>query len=199
MDVFNLENQNNYIDNKIVAGLERLSQAFRVLLWEQARVQQLSPIQIQLLIFIRYHGSDRNNVSYLAKEFGVTKPTVSDAIKVLEQKALISKITDKEDNRRYHMKLTNAGKKVVRDTELYTAPISDWLSQVATNEKNMLWHSIKNMIGWLNTSGIITVQRMCYNCGHHTMKNGDHFCNLLNQILESGDIRIDCPEHVPAA
>ena len=86
MSVFNLDNQNAGLNSKIVAGLERLSQAFRTLLWEKAKEFGLSPIQIQVLIFIHYHSKEKSTVSYLAQEFNLTKPTISDAIKALEQK-----------------------------------------------------------------------------------------------------------------
>jgi hypothetical protein len=33
---FDLENQNENIDSRIVAAMERVSQAFRVLLWNQS-------------------------------------------------------------------------------------------------------------------------------------------------------------------
>ncbi len=79
MSVFDPSEQNIDLDKKIVAGLERLSQVFRALLWDHAKAYNLSPIQIQLLIFIRYHRPEHNSVSYLAGEFSVTKPTISDA------------------------------------------------------------------------------------------------------------------------
>lgn len=37
MSVFNLDKQNSNLDNKIVAGLERLSQVFRILLWKKQK------------------------------------------------------------------------------------------------------------------------------------------------------------------
>ena len=91
MSVFNLQDQNSDLNSKIVAGLERLSQVFRILLWEKAKEQGLSPIQIQLLIFIQHHSADKATISYLAQEFNFTKPTISDAIKVLEEKNLLKK------------------------------------------------------------------------------------------------------------
>ena len=50
--IFNLNNQNSNLDNKIVAGLDRISQVFKTLLWGKSKTYNLSPIQIQLLIFI---------------------------------------------------------------------------------------------------------------------------------------------------
>lgn len=195
MSVFNPENQKSAIENKIVAGMERLTQVFRTLLWEKAKEQHLSPIQIQLLIFIRYHHSDKNTISYLAEEFNVTKPTISDAVKVLEQKKLITKSENQLDSRSYSVILTGSGKKLVRQTEHYTAPISSWIIQMEQGEKESLWKSISDLIRVLNQSGAIGVQRTCYNCRHYTMKGGVHFCNLLDETLENKDIRIDCAEH----
>lgn len=195
MPVFNLEDQNTNLDNKIVAGLERLSQVFRILLWEKAKANSLSPIQIQLLIFIRHHSADKTTISYLAQEFNVTKPTISDAIKVLEQKKLIRKLTDSTDTRSYTIQLTAAGKKVVAGTEDFADPLVGMMVQTPEKDKAILWDSISDLIAQLNRSGVISVQRTCYHCKHYAVKNKTHFCNLLNLRLESKEIRIDCPEY----
>ena len=82
--IFNLNGQNSDLASKIVAGLERNSEAFRVLLWEHAKVVGLSPIQI--LLFISFHPETLCNVSHVAHEFNLTKATISEAIKVLHKK-----------------------------------------------------------------------------------------------------------------
>ncbi len=194
MSVFNLENQNSNLDNKIVAGLERLSQVFRILLWEKAKEHSLSPIQIQLLIFIQHHSADKTTVSYLAQEFNFTKPTISDAIKVLEQKKLIKKITDSTDTRSYTIQLTATGKKIVLETEYFVNPLTEIISKSNRKDKLILWHHISNIILRLNKLGVISVQRTCFNCKHYSAKNKNPFCNLLNVKLEAQDIRIDCEE-----
>lgn len=194
MSVFNLENQNGTLDNKIVAGLERLSQVFRILLWDKAKEHRLSPIQIQLLIFIQYHSSDKTTISYLAQEFNFTKPTISDAIKVLEQKKLIKKYTDDSDTRSYTIQLTKAGKKVVEETEDYTHPLTTIISKSTEADKKVLWQNISTLIIQLNQLEIISVQRTCFNCKHYGTQGKAHFCSLLNQKLEAHDIRIDCEE-----
>ena len=88
---FNPDQQNNDLASKTVAALERISQVYRLLLWDHAKDLGLSPIQIQLLIFVGHHKAALCNVSYLAKEFNVTKPTISDAVRVLFQKGTIEK------------------------------------------------------------------------------------------------------------
>jgi DNA-binding MarR family transcriptional regulator len=194
MSIFNLSNQNSSLDNKIVAGLERLSQVFRILLWEKAKEYSLSPIQIQLLIFIQHHSADKTTVSYLAQEFNFTKPTISDAIKVLEQKKLIKKNTDSKDTRSYTIQLTASGKKIVSETENFANPITEIITKSNEADQLILWENISNLISLLNRQEIISIQRTCFNCRHYTVKNKNAFCTLLNQKLFTKDIRIDCEE-----
>ena len=194
MSVFNLNEQNANLDNKIVAGLERISQVFKTLLWEKSKQYNLSPIQIQLLIFINYHSENKSTVSYLAQEFGVSKPTISDTIKTLEQKEFIKKIIDKNDTRSYTIELTETGKKIVSETDDFANPLKNIISNSEKNEKVILWKNISEIIIQLNKLQIINVQRTCLNCKHFSKNNGISFCNLLNQKLKTEDIRIDCNE-----
>lgn len=195
MSVFDLNEQNSSLDYKIVAGLERLSQVFRVLLWEKAGEERMSPIQVRLLLFIHYHTPDKNNVSYLAREFNVTKPTVSDAVRVLEKKDMVTKIADISDSRRYHLQLTEKGREVVARTEQYTAPFTEWIAGIGQENKEQLWEAIAGLIRVLNQSNVISVQRSCFTCRHYGMKDSAPFCHLLNERLQAKDIRIDCPEY----
>ncbi len=194
MPVFNIDDQNANLDNKIVAGLDRLGQVFRILLWEKAKQHGLSPIQIQLLIFIQYHAADQSTISYLAQEFNFTKPTISDAIKVLEQKKMVKKIADPSDTRSYTIQLLAKGKNVVAASEDFTNPLTAIISAQGNNSKLILWQNIAGLIRELNKTGIISVQRTCYNCIHFSSKNKTPFCNLLQQKLLVPDIRIDCAE-----
>lgn len=194
MSVFNLDNQNANLDSKIVAGLERLSQVFRILLWEKAKKYNLSPIQIQLLIFIGHHSADKATVSYLAQEFNFTKPTISDAVKTLEQKKLIQKAPDKTDTRSYTIQLTATGRKIVSETEGFANPLTEIISKANNTAKTVLWENISTLIIKLNKLEIISIQRTCFNCKHYSLKNKSPFCNLLGLKLLAKDIRIDCPE-----
>ena len=110
---FNPNQQEKDVSSKIVAGFERISEVFKILLWEKAKLIGLSPIQIQLLIFIRYHSQGLCNVSHLSREFNVTKPTISDAIRVLDKKEFILKDYSSSDNRSYTIHLTESGIEIV--------------------------------------------------------------------------------------
>ena len=190
--VFNIPFQQEDTAGKIVVGLERISEAFRVLLWEHAKVIGLSPIQIQLLIFVAYHDGQFCNVSHLAKEFNLTKPTISDAIKTLLKKGLIKKVDSPTDKRAYSITLTEAGKSMVSDTEHFANPIKK--NSLSASEQEQMLIYLSKLIYGLNRAEILTVQRTCYGCRFYEKKTSTHYCNLMKMDLADKDIRLDCPE-----
>lgn len=194
LSVFDPEQQCLDLNKKIVAGLERLGQAMRQLLWQQAGQLGFSPIQLQILIFIKNHSADKTNITSLANEFGITKATISDAVKALLQKETIKKIMVPNDSRSYLLRLTAHGKKIIARAENYINPLLEFVTQSSDVEKKVLWQGIVQLIRQLNQSGFITTQRMCYNCTYFTNKNNMAYCNLLKQQLRTEDIRIDCLE-----
>ncbi|WMX15326.1 MULTISPECIES: MarR family winged helix-turn-helix transcriptional regulator [unclassified Aureispira] len=191
---FDLSTQNNDFTSKIVAGLERVSEVFRLLLWQHSKVIGLSPIQIQILMFVEYHAEDLCNVSYLAKEFNVSKPTISDAVKVLKKKELIDKHPSAIDKRAYSIVITPAGQAIIAEAKHFTTPIYKLIGALPEQEQEHLFNTLSTLILRLNKTGILEVQRMCYNCQFYTKNEGDHFCNLLNEKLLNTDIRLDCPD-----
>lgn len=194
---FDLNHQNGSTESKIVASLERIAQAFRVLLWQESKEFSLSPIQVQVLIFLLHHSEEKRKVSYLANEFNMTKATISDTIKTLEQKTLISKEYEQHDTRSYIINLTKKGQEIAAETSFFSKEIRTPIDKLHQDDKENLLLSLFNIIRHLNQSEVITIQRMCMTCSYYqSSDNGQkHFCQLLNQDLHIADLRIDCPEH----
>lgn len=194
---FNINHQNKNVDSRIIAALERISQAFRVLLWNEGKELSLSPIQIQVLIFLLYHSDEKRKVSYLANEFNMTKATISDTIKSLEQKKLIRKTYEQHDTRSYVIHLTKKGSEIAGKTASFTSQIRIPITKLNSDDKENLLLSLMGVIQYLNKTGVITIQRMCVTCVHYKAAHGkqSHFCQLLNKSLENSELRIDCPEH----
>ena len=192
--IFNPNHPEKDVSSKIVAGLERISEAFKVLLWEKAKLLGLSPIQIQILIFIAYHKLEICNVSHLAKEFNVTKPTISDAVKVLLRKKLIKKVISSSDSRSYSIKLTTEGQSTVNATENFASPIQNQLSYINNEELTQTFNTLSQLIHKLNKIGILSIQRTCYSRKFFKEENNKPYCNLLKTELLHSEIRLDCPE-----
>ncbi len=182
------------LSSKITAGLSRLSEVFKTLLWEQAKDLHLSPIQIQLLNFIAIHKDNLCNVSALAREFHVTKPTISDAVRVLVKKQLLIKDFSSPDSRSYTLHLSTMGKELVDKTISFSKPLKNQLDKMDAREQKRLYASLSWLIYQLNRNGVLTVQRICFGCKFYQKKTNGHYCNFLQMKLMDSDIRLDCPE-----
>ncbi|MFS4455466.1 MarR family winged helix-turn-helix transcriptional regulator [Maribacter sp. 2304DJ31-5] len=192
---FDPTQQQKDVSSKIVAGLERVSEVFKILLWEKAKLVGLSPIQIQILIFIAYHKRNLCNVSHLAKEFNVTKPTVSDAVRILDKKNLIIKKFSSSDNRSYSIALSDLGNEIVFQTNDFSNPLKKQINSFSQSELNSLFDTLSQLIYKLNYNGILSVQRTCYGCKFYKKNGNVDYCNLLQKNLSRQEIRLDCPEY----
>jgi len=197
MSAFNPERHITNVDYKIVAALEKISEVFRVLLWAEAKEHKLSPIQMQLLIFIKYHNNDKQRrIASMAREFNLTKATISDSIKVLEQKGLIKRTDDAFDSRSFNFSLTDQGMKLTGMIENFTLPLDGAIATLSTQQKDQFLVLVLDLIYRLNQNGIISTQRMCYNCFYYNgNRQQDHYCNLMQKPLAIDELRIECPEH----
>lgn len=192
---FDLSIQNQKIESKIVVALERISQAFRVLLWSESKDNSLSPIQIQQLIFLLYHSPEKCRINYLAKEFNMTKATISDSVRVLLSKKLISREPDPNDTRSHTLSLTPAGKQIAEKASLFSSILEKPIEKLTQDQKLTMLNGLLRLIYDLNRAGIISVQRMCFSCKFYQLDQGIHHCHLLKTKLAESEIRLDCPEH----
>ena len=92
--------------------------------------------------FIAYRKSELCNVSHLAKEFNITKPTVSDAVRMLDQKKLIVKDVSSIDSRSYRITLSTAGKKMVAETVDFANPMKSQLDHIEQDDLENLFQSL---------------------------------------------------------
>ena len=194
--VFNVHTHQNELDSKLTVAFQKIADIFRVLQWNISKEHGISPIQAQILIFLKYHKESKRKVNILATKFNLTKPTISDAIKALTGKGLISKQNDKEDGRSYLINLTDSGKDLVRKIENYPASIIKSLNQIDNEDQETVYEAILKLIFNLSKSGLINPPDMCYCCSHFQEGGAGepHFCNLMKISLTSETLRIDCPE-----
>ncbi len=185
------------VNQKITQALERISKAFRVLLWEESKTYKISPIQIQILIFCLNHDQEMLKVSFFAKEFDLTKATISDSVKVLVNKELLEKNPDTYDSRSYTVKLTQKGKEIALKTSGFTMALNQSVDRLKTEDKGAFLENLLGIINHLNQTSVISIQRMCLTCYHYSKQGNSHYCGLLNKALKQEDLQVDCPEHKP--
>jgi DNA-binding MarR family transcriptional regulator len=198
--VFEPSSQHGDVDKKIVASLERLSQVFRILLRGEAQEHGLSPIQSQFLVHLLHHGASLRRVSQLAREFDLTRATVSDAVGSLEKKGLVRREPWPHDKRVTTLRLTPTGEHTARELAVWANVVEEHIKGRSPEEKEAVMHFLMGLIGSLQRSGLITVARMCVTCRFfrpdaHPDESSSHHCALLDVPLSDSDLRADCPEH----
>lgn len=197
--VFNPDHQAGDLDARIVVALERLSEVFRVALWNTGKQHRISPLQIQLLIFLRFHSETYRTVSYLAREFSLSKPTISEAIRTLLKKELIEKRANASDSRSYVIALTATGQELADQlsdfAEAVPAAFSDWEAE----RKEAFYHNLLDLIQGLQQTGLVSLQRTCYQCQYLRKDAKGWHCAFLKKDLAPAALRVDCPEFSPSA
>lgn len=193
---FDLQQQQKKTESKIVVALERISEAFRVLLWNESKESGLSPIQVQVLIFLHFHEEEKCRIGYLAQEFNMTKATMSESVKTLLQKGLLEKWTDVADSRSFTLRLTSEGTALALKFAGFAGAIEKPLTKLSSEQKQALLSGLLQLIYDLHKAGVITQQRMCYTCSHFQLDKQGSYCRLMQTRLLESDLRIDCPEHV---
>lgn len=198
--LFDPSQQEQHADYKIIAALERLSQAFRTLMWSRGKHLGLSPIQMQCLVFIRFHDNKRNRIGHLAKEFDVAPATVSEAVRILVSKGFVQKQASVEDKRVQHLVLTPEGTEVTDKISDWANVLSEPLNEIPIDRKHETLLQLFHLIEAFQQKGLITVARQCTTCRFFRAadtSNPDpiHYCKLLEKDLPLTALRVDCPEH----
>lgn len=186
---------NHLLNQKITQALERISKAFRVLLWEESKLHKISPIQIQLILFCASHKKEELTVSFFAKEFDLTKATISDSVKVLLKKGLLNKSIDPTDTRSYTVQLTSKGKEIADKTIGFSTALNQSIDMLSNENKGVFLNQLLSIIQGLNQQEVISIQRMCLTCYHYQKNENSHYCNLLDKPLKNRELQIDCEDH----
>ncbi|MEM9024995.1 MAG: MarR family transcriptional regulator [Bacteroidota bacterium] len=178
-----------------MVALEKLTEVFRVLLWDASKANGLSPIQVQFLVYLYYQAPERCRVAQLAYEFNLTAATVSDAVSALQKKGLVQKKRLPQDGRSFMLQLTAAGKGMGKELANYAKPLHRPVRKLPKKQQRSIYQSLLHVIGNLYEGGVITAPRMCYSCRFLSEAKAGYHCHLLDQGLAEKDLRIDCPEH----
>jgi DNA-binding MarR family transcriptional regulator len=183
------------LNEKIFSALERIHTSSKSALQRAGQSLGLSPLQAQIIFFVLLRGEA--NVSQLAEQLCVSKPTISDSVAALLSKKLIKKILGKEDARGYRAVLTTKGRSEAALLANYATPFQDSINALTESQKQALWDALLHLLQTMGVQGLIPYQRMCLSCQHLARNVGSdaYYCRLMEKPLPSEALRIDCDEH----
>jgi DNA-binding MarR family transcriptional regulator len=153
---------------KIVAALDRLARGLRAHRQAVAAGLGLTPLQLELLAVVAAGPPPQPNVGPLAAELGIAQPTVTESLRVLETKGLLTRITDTADRRRTVVTLTDPGRHTVANIDIGEQRLRTAVAALDRGDQDATLEVLLDAIAALVGAGVIT------------------------------DLRVNCPEHRPA-
>jgi DNA-binding MarR family transcriptional regulator len=185
------------IDSTIISVLEKLSQVQRTLMWEMGKKEKLSPVQIQFLQYIHKHPEKLCTVSQIARDFDLTKATVSDAISTLESKNMISKSVGEEDRRSYTLALTTEGKKTAKRIAKWSDLLRKQIETFPEDEKENVLRFLMELVKSLFDAGAINIPRLCILCGNfhrnaEPESDRPHYCSFTGNYVSESELTAGC-------
>jgi DNA-binding MarR family transcriptional regulator len=198
-----LEKTTDPLPHRLASALSKVSVSLKRRLWRDATMRRISPLQAQVLAFLRQQPDHSSTVSAITQMLGVTMPTASDVIAVLTRRGLLRKFRTEEDGRVFTVLLTARGR---RRAEQVTGwpDFLQWAAELLPEEEQeSLLRTLVKLIKSIQERGEIPVARMCVTCTHfRPYVNEDarrpHHCALVDADFGDRLIRVDCPEHATA-
>ncbi len=196
-----MERVDKDIDERIVAAFEKVSQVSRILLWEAASAEKLSPIQLQFLLHVSGSPEELRRVGAIAKEFDLTPATVSDAVSSLESKGLIVKESSPEDRRSVVLSLTREGKKTVQAVGKWKDTMIRAVGSFPDEQKNVVMGFLSALISLLFDRGVLSSARMCMACANMRMVDDErgmrYECGITGRRFDASGVMMGCADHSP--
>lgn len=179
----------------MVAALDRLARGQRSRRQSVAAKHGMTPLQADLLLTLSAGEPPTPVVGLLARELGVSQPTVTDSLRALERKRLIARHRHTTDARRVSAVLTPAGRRLVAKLAAGDRELIDAVASLDRSSQEALLGNTLALIAGLVDSGFISVARTCLTCHFHERDGAGHRCALLDMALGPADLRVNCPEH----
>jgi DNA-binding MarR family transcriptional regulator len=185
--------------HKIYDYIERLSNLLRNDSRRGIAEFGLQPIQLEALHYLsicnRYSDTPMAATEYL----GQTKGTVSQTLKVLEKKGLLSRHVDSHDKRVTHLKVTAAGQSVLLasiPSPLFVQACKGLSAAVQLEIEDTL----EKLLSTLQHSNNMKTFGVCSSCGYNQRNlDGSYLCQLTREPLTSVEVELICREHQAVA
>lgn len=184
-------------------GLERLASLQRLEQWQAASPKGLNPTQFTILRLLKRRPAGLR-VKTLARELGLSQPTVTDSLLALERKGFVARHSDPKDKRALLVQLTEEGRQAETAVEGQMPRMETALAGLSRKEQAALLHIMIKMIRALLQDEAMPTQRMCVTCRHFRPQAAPgspkpHYCEFVRAPFGSADLQVDCGDHDAAS
>lgn len=154
----------------------------------------LHPVHGRILVYLAHANRYSNTLTALVDYLGATKGTVSQSLERLVERGLVERSADAADQRISRLALTEAGRRMVRDSQ----PPS-WAAATGGADAASAATSLTAILGRLQQGAGRRTFGACRTCIHHQRSDGRSRCGLTGEALSGPDGDRWCREHAPPA
>lgn len=177
--------------------VERLGNLLRIDSRRSGVEYGLQPIQLEALHYISICNRYSDTPMAVTEYLGQTKGTVSQTLKVLEKKGLLSKHVDSNDKRVSHLKVSSIGKTLLQES--IPSPLFEQACKQLDEQSQVdIETSLKTLLQAIQRSNNMKSFGVCHTCQHnHKNSDGSFFCKLTEESLSVEEVKLICREHAP--
>lgn len=183
--------------SRIATGLHKIGLAMKQQAWQQANEEGLSATQGQILAALVAHGPLSG--SELGARLGLSLPTISDSVRVLVEKKLLSRSPDPRHPRATLLAPTRKGAGLGARARSWPEFMAAAVDTLSADEQRGFYAGVVKMIRSLQEEGLVPTSGMCVTCTHFQprVRTGPtpHHCGLVDAPLADDGLRLDCPDH----
>ncbi len=202
MSVFNPKERHTPA-GRITIALYRIGQAINHMLRQRGEARQLSPAQIQALLFLKYARPGVRTIGGLATRLGATYATASGVADALEQKRLARRQPLATDRRTVTLQLTATGEAECEHLEDLLDGIESAIARLTPADQEVLLRAMQTIVRHLQQAGHVQVYEMCWGCqffrayAHPDDPAVPHHCAFVDAPLAEAQTYFECPDFVP--
>ena len=174
--------------------IERLGNLVRADVRAVCHTCGVRPVQLEALNYLaqcnRYSDTPQAVTEYL----GLTKGTVSQTLKVLEDKKLLRKQNDVNDKRLVHLKPTAKGRRLV-ERAVPSAAVALGIDGLSESERQATVEALHVLLRSIQNANSFKSFAACHTCRFNQGREGGYVCGLTAEPLTAQDVMRICREH----
>lgn len=180
--------------HQIYGYLERVNSLVRAQEQNLARRYNLQPVQLRMLYYLgicnRYSDTPAGVTDYLQ----LTKGTVSQSLRILQEKGYVDKQGDQQDKRQVHLELTANGLEIFQQLPPdLLVEVDQALGEVEAQQMTAL---LKKLLSTMQYVKGLAGFDVCRTCLYHLPLDETQFrCGLTNETLTAPEAELICREH----
>lgn len=174
--------------------LERLSNLLRTEIRVFGLQYGLQPVQVEALTYLTQCNRYSDTPQAVTEFLGLTKGTVSQSLKVLEQKGFLRKQQDTQDKRIIHLAPTAKGRKLIEQS-ISAKGLEAALANTNSVQVGELGEVLRSILREMQHVNNRKTFAACHTCRFNETHETGSVCGLTNEPLSAQEVNLICREH----